>query len=554
MLYLLKRISILSVILLILASCGGSTSSSETPAETSEETTEEAPVEAPVDTPEETTASTAVESQVDEGEWRDNLIQVLASSMPFEKPDFVACVIDNVHGDIGVGFDEMYEKIISDDPTTEEWKESFFASYYDCSSLLTQEEIAQLFPEDEEPPTLATDELANEISERLQVWLLANGAPGSSVSVLLPDGSQVNVAEGARDRIGTPASVDDYWRIASISKPITSAVVLKLVEQGAIGIDEPVMTYLGSDWATGYVLDGIDYAPLITIRQILNHTDGFPEYAFDPGFYLLASSRLDVVFEPQEIVDWAFGRGPQYVPGTEYAYNTVGHVVAGLVIEAVTGSQAHELIREYITIPANAPDMYLPPKEFPPSMVPSMFVQGELATLISFLPGLAPYLEEARISEEVIDLSVGPQEVLSSVGWTGGGVEAQMDDLARVFKAMFDGTILKPETIELFSEKAIGTSYALGIQLSERVGYATYEHGGGVPGFRSHARYFPDLDISIALSTNMIPVDPDVGSIADEITEIVIRHLQENGWELPEPNTSDAEPLPAESTNTGEVG
>ena len=72
-----------------------------------------------------------------------------------------------------------------------------------------------------------------------------------------------------------------------------------------------------------------------------------------------------------------------------------------------------------------------------------------------------------------------------------------MDDLARVFKAMFDGTILNQSTIDLFSEQAIGTSYALGIQLSNRVGYRTFEHGGGVPGFRSHARYFPDLDVAL---------------------------------------------------------
>ena len=63
------------------------------------------------------------------------------------------------------------------------------------------------------------------------------------------------------------------------------------------------MTYLGDEWAQGYVLDGIDYAPLITIRQILDHTDGFHEYAFDPGFYLLASSRL-MYLDPQEVVDW----------------------------------------------------------------------------------------------------------------------------------------------------------------------------------------------------------------------------------------------------------
>jgi len=408
-------------------------------------------------------------------------------------------------------------------------------------------------PAEEPKPQFYTPQLEDKIVMSLNQWLEANGAPGSAVSVLLPDGSQVNVAAGSRDRNGTPASVDDYWRIASISKPITSAIVLKLVQEGKIEIDEPVMTYLGDEWAQGYVLDGIDYAPLITIRQILDHTDGFHEYAFDPGFYLLASSRLDVPFDPQEVVDWGFERGPLFIPGTEYSYNTVGHVIAGLVIESVTGKQAHELLREYITIPANAPDMYLPPKEFPPEMVPAMFVQGELAALIALLPGLAPYLEDARISDEILDLSVGPQEVLSSVGWTGGGIESQMDDLARVFKAMFDGTILNQSTIDLFSEQAIGTSYALGIQLSNRVGYRTFEHGGGVPGFRSHARYFPDLDVALALSANMIPIDPDVGNIADEISNIVIDHLKEIGLDVPEPNNADSDLPPVESTNTGEI-
>ena len=405
-----------------------------------------------------------------------------------------------------------------------------------------EEDQAQNSETVEEPqPQLATSQLEEVITASLNAWIEENGAPGTAVSVLLPDGSQVNAAAGSRNRNGTPASVNDYWRIASISKPITSAIVLKLVEQGAIEIDEPVMTYLGAEWAQGYVLDGIDYAPLITIRQILNHTDGFNEYAWDIGFYLSASSRLDVPYIPQEIVDWGFGRGPLFIPGTEYSYNTVGHVIAGLVIEAVTGKHAHELLRELITIPANAPDMYLPPGEFPPEMVPSMFVQGELAELISLLPGLAPYLDDARITDEILDLSVGPQEVLSSVGWTGGGIESQMDDLARVFKAMFDGTILNEATVDLFSETAIGTSYALGIQLSNRVGYETFEHGGGVPGFRSHARYFPNLDIAIALSTNMIPVDPDVGNIANEISNIVINHLKESGWEVPEPFSAETD-------------
>ena len=544
----LKTPSVLIASLLVLTNCGGSNTADEAPVEEQSATT--TPV---TETPEETAVETVEDEETDEEsgeETREALISLLVASMPFEEPEFVACVIDAIHEDLGTPYDAMLSQILSGEEGTAEWEESFGTAFVTCSTLLTQGQIDLLLQDEESEEPLASDELTAEIQESLQAWLSANNAPSSSLSVLLPDGSQINIAEGTRDRDGNPATTEDYWRIASITKPLTSAVVLKLVEEGSIGIDEPVMTYLGKEWANGYVLDEVDYAPLITIRQILNHTDGFREYAFDPGFYLMVSDRLDVEMEPQEIVDWAFGVGPQYIPGTEYSYNTVGHVVAGLVIEAVTGQPAHEVMREYLFSPSGAPDMYLTPKEFPPNMVPSMFVQGQLADLISLLPGLAPYLDDATYGEW-LDLSVGPQEVLTSAPWTGGGVEAQMDDLARAFKAMFDGTILKEETIDLFSEKAIDTSYALGIQLSERVGYQTFEHGGGVPGFRSHARYYPELDISIALSTNLIPVDPDVGAIADEVTLIVLDHLEEAGWELPDRISDGDAP---EDPNQGNVG
>ena len=205
---------------------------------------------------------------------------------------------------------------------------------------------------------------------------------------------------------------------------------------------------------------------------------------FDPGFYLMVSDRLDVSMDPQEVVDGRSASDLSSYREPEYSYNTVGHIVAGLVIEAVTGKTAHETMRELVFDPAGVTELYLTPGESPPTYVPAMYVQGELAGLISLLPGLAPYLDAAEVGD-LFDLSVGPQEVLTSAPWTGGGIEAQMDDLARFFKAMFDGTVLQEETVELFSETALDTSYALGIQLSERVGYRTFEHGGGVPGFRS---------------------------------------------------------------------
>ncbi len=100
--------------------------------------------------------------------------------------------------------------------------------------------------------------------------------------------------------------------------------------------------------------------------------------------------------------------------------------------------------------------------------------------------------------------------------------------------------------------KETGT-YTIMMNYGDNSTQVEFEYGGGVPGFRSHARYFPDLDVALALSANMIPIDPDVGNIADEISNIVINHLKEIGLDLPEPNNADSDLPPVESTNTGEI-
>lgn len=364
---------------------------------------------------------------------------------------------------------------------------------------------------------LATPELQATIQTALDAWREVSGVPGAALVVSLPDGSEVSVTSGIRDlATSEPVRADEYWRIASITKPMVSAVVLRLVEQGLVELDAPVSRYLGAGWAQGYSLDGVDYGDQVTIAQVLSHTEGFKEYAFDPGFYLLVTSRLDVPMTPQEVVGWAVGEGPQYVPGTGYLYNTVGHVVAGLVIEAVTGEPAESVLRRELFELAGVTDLYLTPREFPPSRVPAGYVQGLLRDALDLLPGLAPYRDQATVGE-FYDVTAVPQAALTSAPFTGGGLEAQLDDVARVFRAMFDGTVLTPESVEAFTTTVLDTDYGLGITVGQVDDLEVYSHGGGVPGFRSHALYSPDLDVALAMSSNLIPIDPDAGVLADEV-------------------------------------
>ena len=373
-------------------------------------------------------------------------------------------------------------------------------------------------------PAVDTEALAGEVAAATSQWVAESGSPGVTLTVLGPEGVEITEVAGLADlRTELAVDADDHWRFGSITKPMTSAVVLSLADEGLIDMDAPVSDYLGAGWAQGYEYEGVDYGDTITVSQMLNHTAGFGEFAFDPGFYLLMSPRLDQPVEPMEIVQWGVDRGPDYQPGTGYLYTTVGHVVAGLIIEQVTGRPAADVLAEYVFDPAGATDAYLPPTQYPANGVVTGYAGGILADAIASLPTLAALEAKARVGD-LLDISVAPQEVLTTAGWTGGGIEAQSDDIARIMRAMFDGSILDDDSIALFTTTVPGENYGLGISVGEIDGYTTYSHGGGVPGFASYALYIPELDIAVSASSNLVPLesDTDIATLTRDVASLAV--------------------------------
>jgi D-alanyl-D-alanine carboxypeptidase len=368
------------------------------------------------------------------------------------------------------------------------------------------------------------DALMTQIDAEVVKFLNESGAPGATIAILFPDGKggvvERTTTAGFSNVIrNQKTSPKDHYRFGSITKTMTSAVVLQLAQEGLIELDAPVSTYLGMGWAKGYTYEGTDYGDIITVRQILNHTDGFAEFAFDAGFYLEAGARLTTPYEPEEIVAWGVKRGPQYEPGNGYLYNTVGHVIAGLVIEEVTGKTAEEVLRTRLFDPVNADDAYLAPTKLAPEDGVAGYVQGELKAAFDLLPSYAPYREKAAVGD-FYDVTVPPQQVPRSSGWTGGGIEAQADDIARIFRSLFTTVVTGYELTEFLTPSA-HSDYALGVMIGEKAGQKVYSHGGGVPGFRSEAVFAPDLDVTVAVSTNLIAIDPDISSLTDALMKII---------------------------------
>ena len=369
-------------------------------------------------------------------------------------------------------------------------------------------------------PVDARADLEARLAAAIEDWQASNGAPAVSFAVQLPSDEVIAYASGVVDLVGGgEVSVDDHFRIASITKPMTAALTLQLIDEGLIGLDDPVRDYL-PDWLEGY-----EYADEITIRQLMDHTNGLREYALDPGFFVEAGRRLETAIAPEEIWDWLARQEPLFEPGTDYSYETGGFLTLGTVIEGVTGNSAAAEMRARIFEPAGAEHIYLTPQEFPPTPVVTGYGRDLMYFAATTLIGRSDERGLTINGEPVAGLDDLPQDVLQSAGWTGGGNEARLESVARIFAAMFDGTILTDEQVAQMTAPALpSTDYGLGISVGEVDGHVTYTHGGGVPGFRSHAGYLPEHDVAYAFSSSLIPLPEgtDVGELERVIVPLLV--------------------------------
>ena len=349
-------------------------------------------------------------------------------------------------------------------------------------------------------------------------WMDTARVPGLVLAVAQGDQEPWAFAWGTRDlATGEPMATDDYVRIGSITKPVTSAAVLSLVDEGLLDLDTPVTAYLGDDWYGEY-----EYGPDITLRHLMGHTAGFVEYAFDPGFFILGAARLGIPIAPEEIVRFSTNYGPVAKFGTQYNYSTAGHVIAGMIIEAVTGNAAHTEIRSRILEPLGVQNTYLTPGEFPPEQVTEGYNRGLLYTAFTSLTTVP---DDARVnfmgSDYLATLSY-PQEFLQSAGWTGGGLEAQISDVPRLFRGLFAGGLLSDDALAAMTTPSVNPGYGLGVGLGEEDGLSVLSHGGGVPGFRSSVAYFPEINLTVAGSANLLHPDPDMDKLFEALLPIVM--------------------------------
>lgn len=214
------------------------------------------------------------------------------------------------------------------------------------------------------PETGACDERLAPFDEMMRSFLREHPIPGAALAVAR-DGRLVyarGFGFGDVER-KQPVEPDALFRIASVSKPVTAAAVLRLVEKGSLQLSERVFEVLGDEYS---LPDGDDVDPRlheITIRHLLQHTGGWDrDRSFDPMFRSVEFARQLGVEPPalqEHIIRAMATQDLDFAPGERAAYSNYGYCLLGRVIEARTGKPYEDAVRELVLEPAGIRRMRL---------------------------------------------------------------------------------------------------------------------------------------------------------------------------------------------------
>lgn len=292
--------------------------------------------------------------------------------------------------------------------------------------------------------------------------LVESGVAGAQATMTVDGHNRVLRSGVANKDTGEPIASRSQFRIGSVTKTFTAAMLLQLVGEGRLQLDEPIETYL-----PGIIRgEGID-GNAITVRQILQHRSGLPEVTEDPRIDELQAAKDNRTMTPTEALGIALAYPAQFAPNARFRYTNTNFIVAGVLVERVTGNSYTDELQRRILEPAGLTDTYLP---------------GAGETEIR---GPHP-VGYQKLDGEVADVS----QIEPSIPWAAGGMVSTGADLNRFFTLLADGKIVAPaqlaemERADEGGVEDVGMGYGLGLGIRElSCGIRYIGHGGGIPGY-----------------------------------------------------------------------
>ncbi len=353
-----------------------------------------------------------------------------------------------------------------------------------------------------EPVAIAGEtmpELATALQAIADTWVNENGVPSVIFMVDMPNTNFTfqGAAGLANPETGETIVPEDQFIISSMTKTFTAVTILKLAEQGKLALDDAISLYLPEELvAQLLVLDGQSYGEEITVRQLLNHTSGLGDFSNGvdvdgngvPDFKELILGEPDTIWDESMVLAWAIDNvEPVGQPGEMFNYSDTNYQLLGLIIEAASGMELHEVYRQLIFEPLAMTHTYF---EFREPVVAG--VDGRSVSNAYYNGVLWNELDS------------------HSYEWGSGGLVSTALDLNRFLWAwvnddLFDDPASKEAMTTWVTTPDCGTSYGMGLYrfVYEECDIPGLGENMGHPGlFNSFAFYWPEQNATLIGTLN----------------------------------------------------
>jgi D-alanyl-D-alanine carboxypeptidase len=370
-----------------------------------------------------------------------------------------------------------------------------------CSNYITDLEMSPCTN-----PVQSSGDKADKIRTVLRE-LVTQSVPGVSMAMYSDETGWIQLSEGvAKIENNTPMQSCNLQYLQSVAKTYMAVGILKLFEQGKIDLDAPMTNYLPKKYSV--YISGADK---ITVKMLLNHTSGIPEYNSEPLYITRLLQDPDYKFSASDYLRYIEGKPLTFAPGSRYSYRNTNYVLLALIADEITGDHA-KFLSEII---------------FQPLGLTSTFYRNE--------PGYLKYPQLVnsywdRHSDGIIENASVLQRnnVAALIG--DDGIVATPEDAVRFLKGLFEGKIISTSTLTLMqswvNDREGKPTYGLGLDHAEFIGHEALGHSGGGIGAGCQLYYFPEKKIYVFVGINLGTVtDSPIHKKASETIDKIYRTI-----------------------------
>jgi CubicO group peptidase (beta-lactamase class C family) len=338
--------------------------------------------------------------------------------------------------------------------------------------------------------TSASDAVSKQVSAYVQSEMQRQHIPG--VALLVSRGGKIVQAEGfglANVELQVPVKPETVFQSCSVGKQFTATAVMMLVEEGKLGLDDPLTKYFPEAPATWKE---------VTVRELLSHTGGFGDYPATFNF------RKDWT-EP-ELLKLVESIPLAYPPRTKWEYSNLGYLTLGILIHRVTGEFYGDFLQQRI---------------FHPLDMQTTRIISEADIIPNRASGYRLVKGELKNQEWVAP----------KVNTTAdGSLYFSILDLAKWDAALYTEKLLKRSSLDqmwtpakLKNEQPNKAGYGFGWEMEDRHGHHVVGHTGSWQGFKTAiARYVDRNDqLTVVVLANLAEAKP--GAIAEHVADLYLQ-------------------------------